>query len=148
MAKKTTTKKSTRSNQPKRKKIAVKKISMKTVSAQPDDPSYRVYRFNADLRCRLKERRLKLGSQRESIRLAIGEWLPKLIQGLTELEISVTDDKSSLGAVRLPLDASTLKNLRSASNWTNLPQTILVEAALRLATRDEPVKPKRSAKKS
>ncbi len=115
--------------------------------AQPGDPSYRVYRWDQSLREALKERRETLGlTNREVIRAAVAKQLPQLVQQLSELGIAV-EDRASEGPARVPMDAATLKALRLASSWTDLPQNLLLQACLRLATRENVQPQKRRATK-
>ena len=103
---------------------------------QSDDPSFRVYRWDQSLRESLKERREELGvSQRQIIRDSVAQFLPSLVQQLSELGICV-EDRATVGPCRVPMDTATLKALRLSSNWTDLPQNLLLQATLRLATRD------------
>ena len=103
---------------------------------QSGDPSFRVYRWDLSLRESLKERRQELGvSQRQIIRDSVAQFLPPLVQQLAELGICV-EDRATIGPCRVPMDAATLKALRLSSNWTDLPQSLLLQATLRLATRE------------
>ena len=141
MAKKKTT-------QTKTKKTGITEVQ-KAVNgpAQPDDPSFRVYRWDQSLREALKERRQELGvSQRQIIRDSVAQFLPPLVQQLANLGICV-EDRGSVGPCRVPMDAATLKALRLASNWTDLPQNLLLQASLRLATRETGEQRKRKATK-
>ncbi len=114
---------------------------------QPDDPSFRVYRWDLSLCESLKERRQELGvSQRQIIRDSVARFLPPLVQQLAELGICV-EDRATIGPCRVPMDTATLKALRLASNWTDLPQNLLLQATLRLATRDGGLQRKQKATK-
>lgn len=113
--------------------------------AQPNDPIFRVYRWDRSLREALKEKREELGvSQRQMIRNSVAQFLPPLVQHLSELEICV-EDRATIGPCRVPMDTATLKALRLASNWTDLPQNLLLQATLRLAAWDGGRQRKRKA---
>jgi|GEM_PF-1440549 len=115
--------------------------------AQSNDPNYRVYRWDQSLREALKERREELGiTQQKLIRDSVAQFLPSLVQQLAELGICV-EDRATVGPSRVPLGEATLKALRLASNWTDLPQTLLLQAVLRLATRGNGQEQKRQTKK-
>jgi hypothetical protein len=106
-----------------------------TGPAQPDDPSFRVYRWDQSLREALKQRREELSlTNREFIRSAVAKQLPQLVEQLSELGIAV-EDQASRGPTRVPMEGATLKALRLASSWTDLPQNLLLQACLRSATR-------------
>lgn len=136
MAKKSSAKSTSKTPAKQTKRRAASKRAAKPAAVQTDKfPSYRVYKWDAALRDGLKIRREELGvTQRELIRNGVVEQLPILVEALAALGISV-EDRGSEGPVRVPLDASTLAALRSASNWTDLPQNLLIRACLRLATR-------------
>ena len=103
----------------------------------PDDPTHRVYKWDAALRTALKERREQLQvSQRQTIRDSVAEFLPQLVEHLADLGICV-EDRATVGPCRVPMDSTTLKALRTASNWTDLPQNLLLQACLRLTTREK-----------
>jgi len=115
--------------------------------AQPDDPSFRVYRWDLSLRESLKERRQELKiSQRQIIRDSVAQFLPPLVQQLSDFGICV-EDRATIGPCRVPMDTATLKALRLASNWTDLPQNLLLQATLRLATRESGQQQKQKATK-
>jgi len=138
----------------KKKTARVKKSGITEVqkavsgSVQPDDPSYRVYKWDVGLREALKQAREKAGlTNREYIRTTVAKQLPQLVQHLSELGIAI-EDRGSEGPARVPMDAVTLKALRLASNWTDLPQNLLLQACLRLGTREnEGQRTRRSTKK-
>jgi len=144
MAKKKTTRR-----KPRTKKNGITEVrKVVNAPAEPGDPTHRVYKWDAALRTALKERRQDLNvSQHHLIRDSVTEFLPQLVEHLAELGICV-EDRATVGPCRVPMDSATLKALRTASNWTDLPQNLLLQACLRLATREGGQQQKRrSAKK-
>lgn len=144
MAKKKTTRKTSRT-----KKSSITEMrKLANGPVQLGDPTYRVYRWDIALRSVLKERREELDvTQRQLIRDSVSEFLPVLIEHLAKLGISV-EDRATIGPCRVPMESATLKALRMASNWTDLPQNLLLQACLRLATRDsaKPARRRRTTK--
>lgn len=131
MAKKKTTR--TKSRTKKSGITEVRKVV--NVSAESDDITHRVFKWDAALRTALKDYRETMGlTNQELIREAVKTQLPQLVQELANLGIAV-EDRKTVGPCRVPMEMATLKALRMASNWTDLPQNLLLQACLRLATR-------------
>ncbi len=103
MAKKKTTRTRT-------KKTGITEVQKAVNSpVQPDDPSFRVYRWDQSLRESLKERRQELGvSQRQLIRDRVARFLPSHVQPLSELGICV-EERATIGPCRVcspPVDGA------------------------------------------
>jgi hypothetical protein len=142
-------KKSTKQSKTTRKRAAAKPAERPLSAQSEDEISHRVFRWDSALRNGLRERREQLGvTQKEAIRAAVASQLPQLIESLAALGISV-ENRTSEGPIRLPVATATLAALRSASNWTDLPMSLLMQACARLWLREsaKPTRRRRTAKK-
>ncbi|QDT50494.1 hypothetical protein Pan258_45720 [Symmachiella dynata] len=131
MAKKKTTRKTSRT----KNRSITEMRKLVNSPAETGDPNFRVFRWDQALRDALKEHRETMGLTNQAlIRDAVAKQLPQLIQELAQLGISV-EDRATVSPCRVPMETATLKALRMASSWTDLPQNLLLQACLRLATR-------------